>query len=164
MNASVGKGSGGSRKEKEDLPLLSWPTGRPSLPNSCPPLFSYLVTPPQNNCSSLLPCAPLLLRQHEMSVGAALVLTRGQGGPPCQSCSLGRSAPSASAWATPVNGRSDDSGGWDGGGAMGGLGCNGRGSVVRGHSLSPAASKKQFPRRRLPSFASFVPSRSLLSK
>ena len=72
----------------------------------------------------------------------------------------GRTAPSApapaSAWATPVNGRSDDSGG-GGIGAMGGLGCNGRGSVVRGHSLSPAASKKQFPRRRLRSLPPRLP-------
>ena len=142
--------SGGSRKE--DLPLLScWPPlalalAPSSLPNSSP-LFSYLVTPPQNNCSSLPPLVPSS-PQHEMSVGAALVLTRGQGGPPCQSVPrpLACSAPAP---ATPaVNGRSDDSGG--GGGAMGGLGGRGGGGrgggpVVRGHS----ASKKQFPRRRL---------------
>ena len=125
--------------------------GRPPLVKLAPslipalPLFSYLVTPPQNNCSfpppSLL--SSLLPSPHEMSVGAALVLTRGQGGPPCQSCSFARSAPSAraSASATPVNGRSDDSGGGSGG-ATGGLGGRsaGRGSVVRGHSLSPSTA------------------------
>ena len=87
-----------------------------------------------------------------MSVGAALVLTRGQGGPPCQSALL---CPSA---ATPVNGRSDDSGGGGGatGGLGGGVGGSGGGSVVRGHSLlslaaaaAAAATKKQFPPRRL---------------
>ena len=157
---------GQRRQEGEGRPplvkLADRPPGRlpirppsliPALPHS---LLSFLTWLPHRKTTVPSPLSQSV-SQHEMSVGAALVLTRGQGGPPCQSCSLGRSAPSASAWATPVNGRSDDSGGWDGGGAMGGLGCNGgggsRGSVVRGHSLSPSAAPgKQFPPRRLPSF------------
>lgn len=59
--------------------------------------------------------------------------------------------------ATPVNGRSDDSGGGGAtGGLGGGVGGSGGGSVVRGHSLLSlavaAATKKQFPPRRLRSF------------